>query len=85
MVRHKKKDPDIDVRSIKQGLASIIRPEYRAVLIQIISQLSIEATKIACLASLLFLMMVMNDMTIMLFFSFFSKSFSIEGTFYFNL
>lgn len=56
----------MDVKSIKQGLATIIRPEYRAILITIISKLSIEATKIACLASLLFLMKVIYNLTFVL-------------------
>lgn len=58
MGRHKKKDPNIDLKSVKQGLASIIRPEYRAGIIAYVSDLSIRATKIASLASLFFLMLV---------------------------
>ncbi|XP_031636640.1 uncharacterized protein LOC116349379 [Contarinia nasturtii] len=58
MGRHKAADPNADQRCIKQGLPSIIRERYRDVIIAIISILSIKATKIACLASLLFLMKV---------------------------
>lgn len=61
MGRHKKGDPNVDSKSIKQGLATIIWPEYREILIPIISRMSIEATKIACLASLLLLMMVSTN------------------------
>lgn len=61
MGRHKKGDPNVDSKSIKQGLATIIRSEYRTILIPIISRMAIEATKIACLASLLLLMMVSNN------------------------
>lgn len=58
MGRHKKDNPNIDLKSVKIGLASIIRPEYRAGIIAYVSDLSIRATKIASLASLLFLMLV---------------------------
>lgn len=74
MGRHKKGDPDKDLRSIKQGLPGIIRPEYRCALILIISQLSIEATKIACLASMLLLMIVKENFIFLLCFSIFHKS-----------
>lgn len=58
MGRHKKKDPDIELKSVKQGLASIIKPAYRSDMIEYISEMSIRGTKIAALASLLFLMLV---------------------------
>lgn len=66
MGRHKKGDPNVDVRSVKQGLSKIIRPQYTIILIEIISRLAIEATKIANLASLLLLMMVRMDFILVL-------------------
>lgn len=47
-----------EFNSIKCGLPSLIRPEYRAQLISFISYMSVEATWIALLASLLFLFKV---------------------------
>lgn len=58
MGRHKISDPNKDHKVIKQGLPGIIRERYRDILIPLITMMSIEATKIACLASLLFLKMV---------------------------
>lgn len=68
MGRHKQGDPFKDMRCIKKGLASIIRPRYRRILIAIISELSIRATKIANLASLLLLMMVNFEHILLCFF-----------------
>lgn len=58
MGRHKVSDPNIDHVVIKQGLPKIIRERYRNILIPLITMLSIEATKMACLASLLLLQLV---------------------------
>lgn len=67
MGRHKTSDPNKDLRSIKQGLPGILRPQYRDILVQIITILSIKATKIANLASLLLLMMVRWNLIIIVF------------------
>lgn len=51
----KKKPANSDYSSVKCGLGTVLREEFRLPLISIISQMSITATKIASLASLLFL------------------------------
>lgn len=62
MARRKKKDnpaeADSNYSSVKCALGSIIKEPFRQLLIEIISKLSITATKIAYLASLLFLFVV---------------------------
>lgn len=61
MARRKKKnetDEKKEYKSVKLALASIIRPPFRLPLITFISELSIKATTIALLASLLFLFKV---------------------------
>lgn len=58
-------------RCVKLALGSIIRAEYRLPLITIISEMSITATCIALLASLLFLFKVIEIEDYFLFFVFF--------------
>jgi hypothetical protein len=63
MGRHKAHDPNSNHRVIKQGLPNIILPPYRNLIVAIITALSLQATKIANLASLLFLMHVSTTIT----------------------
>lgn len=67
MVWKKKKKEDCEYRSVKSALGSVIRQPYRLPLIQFISEMSIQATWIALLASLLFLFKV-NRIYFFLFF-----------------
>ena len=62
MARGKKKErpPNTEFVSVKCALGSLIRDEYKAALIAVISQFSKTATRIAVLASLLFLYKVSN-------------------------
>lgn len=58
MARYKEKENDQEHNSVKCSLASVIRAGYEQLIIAVISEFSIMATRIAFLASLLLLYMV---------------------------
>lgn len=61
MRKQKKKDRvDVSLIVVKCKLRTIVRKKYRNILLPIISKISIEATKIAALGSLLFLTKMQN-------------------------